>query len=254
MRSGILEAWKQHRSCIAVLPTGGGKTLVAAATTEQIQHKGRVLFLANRNELCVQPMAAFARQGLVPALEKAEFSAPLSARVVIGSVQTLSRQTRLDRFPRDHFSYIWCDEAHMSIAPSWKRILDHFESAKICGITATPFRSDAKSLSATYEKEAYRKELFELVDEGWLVAPDHVDKLSTAISLAQVRVKRTAEGLDYDVQDAASAIEPYFVEIAKELKEKHASRHILAFLPLVASSQIRGRLCGSWHQCRPRRR
>jgi len=47
----------------------------------------------------------------------------------------------------------------------------------------------------------------------------------------------TAEGLDYDVQDAANAIEPYFSEIAKEIAQKHATKRILAFLPLVATSQ-----------------
>ena len=236
----IVSTWnKGHKSAICVVATGGGKTLIAAGTTASIKHKGRVLFLANRNELCTQPLATFHEQiGFLPALEKAESTAPLDAQVVIASVQTLSREKRLKRFPRDHFSFIFADECHMSVAASWKRIFDHFESAKLCGITATPFRTDAKSLTEIFETESFRKDLFALVDEGWLVDPDHVDKLSTAISLAQVRVKRNADGQrDYDLQDAADAIAPYFDEIAKELKERHNERHILAFLPLVASSQ-----------------
>jgi superfamily II DNA or RNA helicase len=235
----IVNTWDKFHSGICVVATGGGKTVIAAQTTAKIQEKGRVLFLANRNELCVQPLATFGGQlGFIPALEKAESMASLDARVVIGSVQTLSRQKRLDRFPKNHFSYIFADECHTSAAPSWKRIFDHFSDAKLCGITATPFRSDAKSLTDIFEAESFRKDLFQLVDEGWLVDPDHVDKLSSAISLAQVRVKRNADGQkDYDLNDAADAIQPYFQEIAKELKERHSERHILAFLPLVASSQ-----------------
>jgi superfamily II DNA or RNA helicase len=235
----ICSTWNKHKSGICVVATGGGKTVIAAGTTAKIHHKGRVLFLANRNELCTQPLATFADQlGFEPALEKAEFRAPLDAQVVVGSVQTLSRQKRLDRFPKDHFGYIFADECHMAAAPSWKRIFDYFDGAKLCGITATPFRSDAKSLVEIFETESFRKDLFALVDEGWLVDPDHVDKLSTAISLAQVRVKRNADGeKDFDVNDAADAIAPYFDEIAKEIAERHADRHILAFLPLVASSQ-----------------
>jgi superfamily II DNA or RNA helicase len=234
----IVTTWAKHRAHLCSVATGGGKTMIAAETTARIQTKGRVLFLANRNELCQQPLGTFRSQlGFVPALEKAESIAPLDAQVVIGSVQTLSRTKRLERFPRDHFSFIFADEAHMSVAPSWKRIFEHFNDAKICGITATPFRADSKSLADIYETESYRKSLFELVDEGWLVDPDHVDRLSTAISLAQVRIKRTSEGVDYDIQDAADAIAPYFAEIAKELKEKHSGKFILAFLPLVASSQ-----------------
>lgn len=234
----ILEAWKEHRTCIATIATGGGKTLIAAGTTKYLVNKGsRVLFLANRNELCTQPMAAFAEQGMLCALEKADSRAPLSAEVVIGSVQSLTRKSRLERFPRDHFTHVFADEAHGALAESWKRIFTHFDSAKVCGITATSFRADGKLLSEIFECEAYRKDLFNLVDEGYLVDPDHIEKLSTAVSLAGVRIKRTPEGKDFDVNDSAQAIEPYFLAIAKELKERFADRHILAFLPLVASSE-----------------
>jgi superfamily II DNA or RNA helicase len=237
----ILATWAKHRSHLCIVATGGGKTFIAASTTGDVLRKDakhRVLFLANRNELCTQPLAAFAGElGFEPALEKAEARASLDAAVVVGSVQTLARQKRLERFPKDHFSHIWCDEAHMSVAESWRRILEHFSGAKVCGITATPFRSDAKVLTEVYEAESFRKGLFDLVDEGWLVDPDHVFKLESAISLAQVRVRQTTEGKDYDLQDAADAIAPYFAEIARELKAKHAGRKILAFLPLVASSQ-----------------
>jgi superfamily II DNA or RNA helicase len=237
----ILTQWQKSRTCLAVMPTGAGKTLVAAGTTKALlerKDRNRVLFLANRNELCTQPFDAFAEQlGFIPELEKAESHASLQAPVVIGSVQTLSRTKRLEAFPRDHFSYIFADEAHMAMAESWQRIFNYFESASICGITATPFRSDAKLLRDVFEAEAYRKNLFELVDEGWLVNPDHVFKLQSAISLAQVRIKKSVEGVDYDLQDAADAILPYFKEIAEELAREHSRRHILAFLPLVASSQ-----------------
>lgn len=244
--NAILKAWNAGQHCIAVVATGGGKTLIAAGTTTRITNNGagRILFLANRNELCIQPLGAFADQlGFTPGLEKAESYAPLEANVVVASVQTLSRKNRLARFPQDHFRYIFADECHMSVAQSWKRIFEHFSTAKRCGITATPFRSDGKKLADLFETEAYRKDLFSLVDEGYLVDPDHVDRLETAISLAQVRVKHSVEGLDYDLQDSADTIEPYFTQIAKELKSKHSQRHILAFLPLVASSQKFVRAC-----------
>jgi superfamily II DNA or RNA helicase len=236
--TSILKCWKDNRSCLAVMATGGGKTLVAAATAAQLKDQGRVLFLANRNELCLHPLETFAEQlGFVPALEKAESKASLAARVVIGSVQTLCRANRLERFSPDHFTHIFADEAHMSLGPTWQRIFRHFPEAKLCGITATPFRSDAKDLRDVYEAEAYRKSLFELVDAGWLVNPDNVYRLDAAISLAQVRVKHTTEGKDYDLQEASDAILPYFKAIAEELAQKHASRHILAFLPLIESSK-----------------
>src|SRR4029077_7987213 len=67
--------------------------------------------------------------------------------------------------------------------------------------------------------------------------PDNVHKLTTAVSLANVRIRRTPEGKDFDAADAADAIAPYFREIAREIKERFNDRYILAFLPLVASSE-----------------
>lgn len=233
--NSILAAWQKHQNAICALATGGGKTLIAAGTAARV--KGRVLFLANRNELCKQPLEVFGDQlGYAPALEKADSYASLDANVVIASVQTLSRKKRLERFPADHFSYIIADECHMALAESWKRIFAHFSSALRLGITATPFRTDNKKLTDLFEIECYRKGIFDLVDEGYLVNPDHVDRLETAISLAEVRVKRGVEGVDYDLQDASDAIAPYFAAMAKEIKEKHNDKKILAFLPLVASS------------------
>jgi superfamily II DNA or RNA helicase len=242
--NAILTSWGKHKSGICVMATGGGKTVVAAGTTARIQDKGKVLYLANRNELCMQPLAVFAGMlGEKPGLEKAESRAPLDSQVVIGSVQSFS-QKRLDRYPKDHFSYIFADECHGCASETWKRIFAHFDQAKLCGITATPFRSDAKTLTDIFETESYRKDLFSLVDEGWLCDPCHVERLKTAISLATVRIKRGADGVkDYDVNDAASAIEPYFDAIAQELAQKHASKHILAFLPLVNSSEKFVRAC-----------
>jgi len=237
--NGILQSWRDFPSSMTVVATGGGKTIIAAAVAQRVISKGRFLFLANRNELCLQPLGAFrSLLGFVPALEKAESKAPLDAQVVVASIQTLSRQKRLERFAPDHFSFIFADEAHMAAAASWERVLTYFSGAKVAGLTATPFRSDNKDLTKIFQTEAYRKDLFSLVDDGYLVSPDHVDRLSTPISLEQVRIKRNAAGeMDYDLQDAANAIEPWFEAIALELAKKHASRRILAFLPLVASSE-----------------
>ena len=233
--AAIVKAWAAGENTLVALATGGGKTMIAAGTSARVE--GRVLFLANRNELCEQPLEAFRDQcGERPALEKGDSYASLDSRVVVASVQTLSRKKRLERFPQDHFQFIFADECHMALAESWKRIFSHF-SAKRCGITATPFRTDNKSLTELFQTECYRRGIFELVEEGWLVNPDHVDRLETAISLADVRVRHTVEGKDYDLQDASDAIEPYFREIAREIKTKHSTKKILAFLPLVASSQ-----------------
>ena len=244
-RDAILRTWETNKSQMCVVATGGGKTLIAAdASAKVAKAGGRILYLANRNELLKQPYAIFETQtGISPALEKANVHADRQSPIVIGSVQTLSRPSRLETWDREYFSHIFADEAHMAAAASWRRIFDHFASAKICGITATPFRADNKSLIEIFETESFRADLFHLVDGGWLVNPDNVDRLSTAISLAGVRVKRGVEGVDYDLGDAADAIAPYFRAIAQEIAANHSERRILAYLPLIASSKKFVEIC-----------
>ena len=70
-------------------------------------------------------------------MEKAESTCLNSwFRVVVGSVQTLQRSARLERFPRDYFGTIIIDEAHHAITDGYRRILDYFENAKVLGVTA----------------------------------------------------------------------------------------------------------------------
>ena len=70
--------------------------------------------------------------GLGCALEKAENTCLGSwFRVVVGSVQTLMRQKRLDQFPEDFFDTIIIDEAHHCISDSYQKVLKHFPDAQI---------------------------------------------------------------------------------------------------------------------------
>ena len=84
-----------------VLPTGCGKTIVFAKITEECVRKGqRVLILAHRGELLEQASDKIMKTtGLGCATEKAEESCIGSwYRVVVGSVQTLMREKRLNQF------------------------------------------------------------------------------------------------------------------------------------------------------------
>ena len=51
--------------------------------------------------------------------------------MVVGSVQTLQRTARLERFPHDYFGTIIIDEAHHAITDGYRRILDYFGSARV---------------------------------------------------------------------------------------------------------------------------
>ena len=107
-RDAVLREWDEvgHQRTLLVLPTGCGKTIVFAKIIEERVRLGhRVLVLAHRGELLEQASDKLLQAtGLRCAVEKAESSCIGSwLRVVVGSVQTLMRDKRLQQFPQDYF-------------------------------------------------------------------------------------------------------------------------------------------------------
>jgi superfamily II DNA or RNA helicase len=61
------------------------------------------------------------------------------------------------------------DEAHHCLSDSYqKRILDHFPTANILGVTATPDRGDMKNLGEFFDSKAYEYSMTEAIREGYL--------------------------------------------------------------------------------------
>lgn len=171
-RKSIHTEWENGRlRTLLVLPTGTGKTIVfASVAADQVRAGDRVLILAHRGELLEQAADKLQRStGLVSAVEKAESTCLDSwYRVVVGSVQTLQRTARLERFPRDYFGTIIIDEAHHSITDGYRRILDYFGSAKVLGVTATPDRGDMRNLGEVFDSLAYEYKLTDAIKDGYL--------------------------------------------------------------------------------------
>ena len=235
-REKIHTQWEQGRTrTLLVLPTGTGKTIVfASVAADQVRAGDRVLILAHRGELLEQAADKLRRStGLVSAVEKAE-STGLGSwfRVVVGSVQTLQRSARLERFPRDYFGTIIIDEAHHAITDGYRRILDYFEHAKVLGVTATPDRGDMRNLGEVFDSLAYEYKLTDAIKEGYLcrimaqTIPLQLDISGVALS-----------GGDYAVGELGTALDPYLGQIAAEMAQRCAGRKTVVFLPLIKTSQ-----------------
>ena len=157
--SAIEEEWQEGRKkTLLVLPTGCGKTIVFCKIAEnRVKMGDRVLILAHRDELLNQAADKLQKStGLMTAKEKAEESCLGSwFRVVVGSVQSMMRENRLNKFPEDYFSTIIIDEAHHCLTDSYQRVLEHFGGARVLGVTATPDRSDMRNLGQYFDSLAY---------------------------------------------------------------------------------------------------
>lgn len=235
-KDAIFEQWDNGvKKTLLVLPTGCGKTVVFAKVTEDCVRQGnRVLILAHRGELLDQAADKLMKTtGLGCALEKAENTCLGSwFRVVVGSVQTLMRQKRLDQFPEDFFDTIIIDEAHHCISDSYQKVLQHFPDAQILGVTATPDRGDMQNLGQFFESLAYEYTLPKAIKEGYLT-PIKALTIPLKIDMSSVSVQAG----DFKVSDIGTALDPYLEGIAEEMKKYCSDKKTVVFLPLVKTSQ-----------------
>lgn len=235
-RQAVENKWAAgDKRTLLVLPTGCGKTIVFASVAEDCVRNGdRVLILAHRGELLDQAAdKIFKSTGLRCATEKAEHSCLGSwFRVTVGSVQTLMRQSRLDRFSPDYFNTIIIDEAHHSISDSYQRVLKYFSEAKVLGVTATPDRGDMKNLGQVFDSLAYEYNLPQAIREGYL-SPIKALTVPLQMDLTGVGIQSG----DFKAGDLGTALDPYLEQIAAEMKKVCVNRKTVVFLPLVKTSQ-----------------
>lgn len=177
---------KGHRAGLVVLATGLGKTWLAAFDTIRAM-AGRILFVAHRDEILTQAMAAFrkvrpdAKLGRYTGAEK-----EADAEILFASVQTLGRIGHLRQFDRDHFDYIVVDEFHHAAARTYQKLIEHFTPGFLLGLTATPDRTDgADLLGLCSENLVYECDLFRGIDAGHL-SPFHYFGVPDDVDYAQI--------------------------------------------------------------------
>lgn len=242
--AAVLAEWEAgERATLLVMPTGTGKTVTFGEIARARRDAGRTLILAHREELLDQArhrlMADF---GLTAQIEQAHRRAMREhdmyghglSHVVVGSVPTM-RGARLESWDRDAFATIIVDEAHHAAARTYRDVLDHFGSAKVLGVTATPDRGDEVGLGTVFGSAAYIYSIWDAVQDGWLVPVKqktiHVEGLDLS------RVKTVAGDLAQGELEAALSVDEVHHQIASPLRDLAESRTCLVFCAGVEQSK-----------------
>ena len=152
--------------------------------------------------------------------------------MVVGSVQTLQQPKRLANFEKDHFNTIVVDEAHHCISDGYQRVLSHFDSANVLGVTATPDRGDMRNLGTYFDSLAYEYTLPKAIKEGYL-SPIKALTIPLNLDLSSVSMSQG----DFKASDVGNALDPYLEQIANEMMEHCKDKKTVVFLPLVNTSK-----------------
>ena len=252
----IEAGWKTQSRLLAVLGTGGGKTIIFSSVAKrEVERGGQVLILAHTDELLDQAIDKLERStGLTAEKEKADERASPYAQIVVASVPTLQRTERLTSFSHDHFSLVIVDETHRVLAKSYQKILawfhfgpasmepdwkmpnplvNHPHHARVLGVTATPDRGDKRNLGEFYAACVFNHGMLQLCRDGYLVRP-FVENIPLQIDVRGV--KKT--GGDFDAGEVAHKITPYLRKMAWHLAQRAKDRKIVVFTPDIETASI----------------
>mgnify|MGYP001034331165 CR=1 FL=1 len=185
----IFELWKRVRYAIAVLPTGGGKTVVMGQVIKQFA--ARTLAIAHRQELVEQISLALARAELshriiapdsvIRAIIDAHVEAPgigrswydPGAEVAVAGIDTLIKRNGEAEWLAGVKLWVIDEAHHVLESNKWGKGVGLLpEDAKGLGLTATPLRADKKALrrgaGGVFEAMTVGPSMRELIGQGHL--------------------------------------------------------------------------------------
>ncbi|PSR34504.1 MAG: DNA helicase [Sulfobacillus benefaciens] len=178
-----------YQKALVVLPTGLGKTYLAAFFAKAFQ---RILFVAHREEILNQALQSF--QQVLPQRRIAKYRGKpedLHADGLFASVYTLAGAAHRNRFNPSDFDLVIIDEFHHAAASSYQKILQHFRPKFLLGLTATPDRTDGRDIFGLCEGNlAYRLTLPEAINRQWL-APFWYYGVYDPIDYTSIRWRQT---------------------------------------------------------------
>jgi superfamily II DNA or RNA helicase/HKD family nuclease len=221
---------------LVVAATGTGKTVVAAFDYKRLceeigsSRPLKLLFIAHRREILDQSLQTF-RHVLRDGSFGEKFvdgDRPDKWQHVFASVQSL-QTIDLARVAPDSFDVVIVDEFHHAAAPTYRRLLDHFRSRVLLGLTATPERADGESIVHWFgDRIAVELRLWDAL-ERQLLSPFHYFGLHDSTDLAQVRWTRGA----YDraqLQGVYISDDARVAQILTELQRKVTDVHTMRAL------------------------
>ena len=194
MKERIEKALRLHRSVMAQMPTGTGKTYLLTAVIDSFVNGNpmeKVWIVAHRRELVSQ---------IDETVRKFHSYYASNTSSLLSSVKAMSIQWLMRHYDEieEEPGMIVIDEAHHALAKTYKEMWERFPNAKFLGLTATPCRLNGKGFTDLFDVLVQSWSVPEFISKGRLATYDFVSIKSDGVTqrLIDSLQKRGADG-DY---------------------------------------------------------
>ena len=194
MKERIVKALRLHRSVMAQMPTGTGKTYLLTAVIDSFVSNNpmeKVWIVAHRRELVSQ---------IDETVRKFHSYSASNTSSLLLSVKAMSIQWLMRHYDEieEEPGMIVIDEAHHALAKTYKEMWKRFPNAKFLGLTATPCRLNGKGFTDLFDVLVQSWDVPEFISKGRLATYDFVSIKSDGVTqrLIDSLQKRGADG-DY---------------------------------------------------------
>lgn len=189
----IFSAWDECDNVMFQMPTGTGKTRLFTSIISDVKAWGilnsidtKILIIAHRIELIEQISENLDKYGITHGIIASGRTRDLSNPVQVASIQTITHHANISAAQALNVNFIIIDEAHHSVANSYRKLWKMYPSAKVLGVTATPWRMNNSGFCELYDRLILSKSIKEFIKEGWLAPYDYYSIKETNLLNAEI--------------------------------------------------------------------
>ena len=236
MKERIEKALRLHRSVMAQMPTGTGKTYLLTAVIDSFVSNNpmeKVWIVAHRRELVSQ---------IDETVRKFHSYSASNTSSLLSSVKAMSIQWLMRHYDEieEEPGMIVIDEAHHALAKTYKEMWERFPKAKFLGLTATPCRLNGKGFTDLFDVLVQSWSVPEFISKGRLATYDFVSIKSDGVTqrLIDSLQKRGADG-DYQNKEMDMLLnkKPSIERLYQSLEEYGKDRKGIVYAINISHAQ-----------------
>lgn len=236
MKERIEKALRLHRSVMAQMPTGTGKTYLLTAVIDSFVSNNpmeKVWIVAHRRELVSQ---------IDETVRKFHSYSASNTSSLLSSVKAVSIQWLSKHYDEieEEPGMIVIDEAHHALAKTYKEMWERFPKAKFLGLTATPCRLNGKGFTDLFDVLIQSWSVPEFISKGRLATYDFVSIKSDGVTqrLIDSLQKRGADG-DYQNKEMDMLLnkKPSIERLYRSLEEYGKDRKGIVYAINISHAQ-----------------